>query len=450
MQGGANYTISLGYSARAPEPIDRHTEDMTKLRSALLAAVRATAMAFLSIFSLALFILAVLSIAFIVLGVGVFITPIVITMMRRHADFRRRLAREWFGVEIRRPYRPEPELHSGVTGALQRCEWMLKDPATWRDLLWTLTDSTACFVLAVLAGGFFVEGLYGFVLAAGVWRPVANAGGDWYTFDHITNATAGHEAALLGVVLIGLGCMFSAPIMRVHTRLGAALLAPTPARALALRVAHLTESRSDALDTQAAELRRIERDLHDGAQARLVAVGMSLGAVEHLIEQDPEKARQLLAEARRSSAQALGELRDLVRGIHPPVLAERGLGDAVRALAMASPLIVEVTTDLPDRLDPPVESAAYFAVSEMLTNAAKHSGAQRAWIDLRHEGDPGTLRFTVSDDGHGGADAARGTGLTGIERRLAAFDGVLSVSSPEGGPTVVAMELVYVADSLRC
>jgi signal transduction histidine kinase len=204
-------------------------------------------------------------------------------------------------------------------------------------------------------------------------------------------------------------------------------------------VARLTETRSDALDVQAAELRRIERDLHDGAQARLVAMGMSLGTIEHLLERDPAKARRLLAEARESSSRALTELRDLVRGIHPPVLAERGLGDAVRALAMASPLATEVSLDLPGRVPAPVESAAYFAISEVLTNAAKHSGARRVWIDVRHE--DGMLRIVLTDDGHGGADPSGGTGLRGIERRLGTFDGVLAVNSPAGGPTIVTMEL---------
>jgi signal transduction histidine kinase len=229
--------------------------------------------------------------------------------------------------------------------------------------------------------------------------------------------------------------------MAAHTRMTAAQLRPTNEREreLEMRVARLTETRSDALDSQAAELRRIERDLHDGAQARLVAMGMSLGAIEHLLERDPQKAKILLSEARESSSKALTELRDLVRGIHPPVLAERGLGDAVRALAMASPLRTEVSAEIAGRIEAPVESAAYFAVSEILTNAAKHSGAQRVWVDLRHE--EGMLRIVITDDGRGGADASDGTGISGIERRIGTFDGVLALSSPVGGPTMVTMEL---------
>jgi signal transduction histidine kinase len=146
-----------------------------------------------------------------------------------------------------------------------------------------------------------------------------------------------------------------------------------------------------------------------------------------------------LLEARDSSAKALAELRDLVRGIHPPVLADRGLADAVRALALDSPLRTHLASDLPGRLPAPVESAAYFTVSELLANVSKHARAGQIWIDIRHDG--GMLRIGVTDDGRGGADPARGTGLRGIERRLAAFDGVLAVSSPPGGPTAVTMEI---------
>ncbi|MGX1253168.1 signal transduction histidine kinase [Streptomyces ambofaciens] len=166
---------------------------------------------------------------------------------------------------------------------------------------------------------------------------------------------------------------------------------------------------------------------------------MDLGTIEALLEKDPAKARELLAQTRQSSADALTELRDLVRGIHPPVLAERGLGDAVRALALRLPVTVEVEVDLPGRAEAPVESAAYFAVSEILTNAVKHSGADRIWIDLHHE--EGRLRVSVTDNGKGGALIGAGSGLAGVERRLGTFDGVLAVSSPAGGPTMVTMEI---------
>jgi signal transduction histidine kinase len=412
-----------------------------KIRAAVLAAVRGLGLALLSMVgSLVLFILTVVSAALSVVVVGLFLVPVVTTAVRGHANLRRRLAFDWFGVEIKEPYKPRPRFQGGVIGVMERYRWIMTDPATWRDLLWLIFDATVGFTLGIIAFSLPAYGPYGWVLALGVGKVIADAGGgDWYTFIHITGQTSATYAGLLGVVYAGLGIWLSPKIMTTHAQLASRLLAPTRERELELRVVHLTETRSDALDTQAAELRRIERDLHDGAQARLVAMGMSLGAIEHLLERDPEKARLLLSEARESSSKALTELRDLVRGIHPPILAERGLGDAVRALAMASPLRTEVTVEIPGRLEAPVESAAYFAVSEILTNAAKHSGARRVWLDLGHE--DGMLRITITDDGRGGADMSRGTGLGGIERRLGTFDGILALNSPEGGPTMVTIEL---------
>jgi signal transduction histidine kinase len=213
------------------------------------------------------------------------------------------------------------------------------------------------------------------------------------------------------------------------------------------RVQRLTESRAVAVDTAAADLRRLERDLHDGAQARLVALGMSLRAAERLIPTSPDAAVALVAEAREASAKALTELRELVRGVHPPVLADRGLADALRALALDSPLNVQTDLDLPGRLPAPVETACYFAVAEVLTNAAKHSGAREARICASHSS--GLLRIEVTDFGLGGADAGRGSGLVGVEKRLASFDGILAISSPAGGPTIVVMEVPCALSSPR-
>jgi signal transduction histidine kinase len=214
-----------------------------------------------------------------------------------------------------------------------------------------------------------------------------------------------------------------------------------PGRDLELegRVQRLTETRELAVDAAATELRRIERDLHDGAQARLIALGMNLRAVERMLPGRPQAALALVAEARETSLRALNDLRDLVRGICPPVLADRGLGHAVRALALDTPFPVDLDINLPGRLSAPVESACYFAVAEALANAVRHSGARRVHIRMQHAG--GILRIQVADDGAGGADPARGTGLRGVEQRLAAFDGILAVSSPPGGPTMIAMEV---------
>jgi signal transduction histidine kinase len=211
-------------------------------------------------------------------------------------------------------------------------------------------------------------------------------------------------------------------------------------RTLEERVDVLTRTRREALDVQEAEMRRVERDLHDGAQAQLVSLGMNLGMADDLLDTDPVEARRLLIEARTGAAAALADLRSLVRGIYPPVLADRGLDGAIQALVLAVPLPVEASIDLPDaRLSPPVESAAYFAVAEALTNVVKHSNAKYAWIRVQY-GD-GTLSAVVGDDGHGGADPNRGTGLQGIARRLSAFDGTLDISSPPGGPTTIRMEV---------
>src|ERR1700691_5549915 len=208
---------------------------------------------------------------------------------------------------------------------------------------------------------------------------------------------------------------------------------------LAGRVQRLTETRGHALDAAAAQLRRIERDLHDGAQTRLVALGMNLRALERMLPASPEAARALATEAIETSARALSDLRLLVRGIYPPVLADRGLGHAVRALALDTALPVELDIDLPGRLTAPVESACYFAVAEAFANAVKHSAARRIHLRIEHADD--LLRIELSDDGVGAADPANGTGLSGVERRLGTFDGILAVSSPPGGPTMIAMEV---------
>jgi signal transduction histidine kinase len=200
------------------------------------------------------------------------------------------------------------------------------------------------------------------------------------------------------------------------------------------RIAVLETTRAGAVDLQEAELRRIERDLHDGAQARLVALGMSLGMAEQKLATDPEAAQRLLAEARRGTHEALEELRNLARGIHPPVLADRGLEAAVAALADRTPLTVNVAIDVSRRPPAPVESAAYFVVAEALANSGKHARAEQVDIGIRLEGDD--LVVEVVDDGGGGADPS-GNGLRGLARRVEALDGTLAVTSPRGGPTTI-------------
>jgi signal transduction histidine kinase len=204
------------------------------------------------------------------------------------------------------------------------------------------------------------------------------------------------------------------------------------------RIEALETTRAGAVDVQEEELRRIERDLHDGAQARLVALGMSIGMAEQKLRTDPDAARELLAEARRGAGEALQELRDLARGIHPPVLTDRGLGPALTALAARSALPVTVSVDVPERLPAPIETTAYYVVAEAIANAAKHAEATRVTVRIRCTA--GVLVAEIVDDGKGGADPSGG-GLTGIRQRVEAFDGTLRVASPAGGPTRVSAEL---------
>ncbi|MET9516612.1 sensor domain-containing protein [Streptomyces sp. NPDC002994] len=414
----------------------------TKIRSAFLAGIRGLALMIVSLTgSVILFTFTIVSIVLILIGVGLFTTPAVLTALRGYASQRRLLAAKWSDVRIPVPYRPMPtDLRGGFVGQVERCALMLKDPATWRDFLWLLVDMTVGSVSALLPAVLFLYPVESLVLAGGLWRVFAD-GGDAYWYGPVRVDSQGTSlfAVAFGLVIFHAGIRYNPALLRAHFKLTKSLLGPTPEMTLAQRVDHLTETRHDAVDTSAAELRRIERDLHDGAQARLVAMGMNLGTIEALVEKDPAQAKKLLAMARESSAEALSELRDLVRGIHPPVLAERGLGDAVRALALRLPIETEVTVDLPRRADAPVESAAYFAVSEVLTNAVKHSGADRIYADIHHA--DGMLRISVTDNGRGGAAAAPGSGLSGIERRLGTFDGILAVSSPAGGPTMVTMEI---------
>lgn len=406
------------------------------IRPAALAAGQGLAVAVLGLITnLPLFVLTVLSLALIpVFGIGFAVFPVVTAMVRWSARAQRRLA-GWAGIPIADPYRPRPA--DAQPGTWRRFRWVIGDPATWRDFSW-LVPGALTGVACLLAFALPVYGLQG-VLFVPI---VLYATTDWYGYgvfwpmDHPLQAWSSLPQGWFFLVA---GLAAGRWLVWLHFRFAAFFLTPTRATELARRVRHLTATRADTVDAQAAELRRIERDLHDGAQARLAALSMSIGLAEELLVRDPAAARRLLAEARESSGQALAELRELVRGIHPPVLAERGLDGAVRALALAVPLPVRVEGDLPGRPQAPVESAAYFAVAEALANVAKHSRADSAWIRLAY----GERRLTIAvgDDGRGGADPAHGTGLAGIERRLAAFDGTMSVTSPPGGPTVVTMEL---------
>jgi signal transduction histidine kinase len=369
---------------------------LTEMRRRLQLLLWSGATLGLSTASLVLFVLTAAGAGLITVWVGVPILIVTIGLTRGLANVRRRHSGALTGRRIGSPYL-RPPTGSPVT----RIGALAVDPAVRRDMLWLFVDGTAGLTLAAVG---VVEGVFDLIFW---WLPPGLAA-------------------------------------RAHAQLDCALLDESEKTRLAQRVEQLTESRAEAVETQAAELRRIERDLHDGAQARLVSLGMSLALAEDQLATDPEGARRLLSEARTASSTALSELRDLVRGIHPPVLADRGLAGGLEALALAAPLPVSVSAPV-GRHSAPIESAVYFAVAEALTNVVKHSGASSASIELTDDGE--TLHAIVTDDGTGGADPARGTGLRGIGRRLGAFDGTVEVVSPPGGPTRVDMVLPCASSS---
>lgn len=395
-----------------------------------------------SFIGIALFCAVVTFIGLIPVWIGIPVSLTLLGPLRGYADQHRLWATKQLGIPIARPYKPTPE-----GWWFTKIRSYLGDLATWRDLAWLLVNATVGLFLTLLPISLLLSAAFYLVLPFLVTVTPPAVFHTNYGLFKVTGVGTAFLTYSFSVVAVGLFLLLARPCMVTYVRLNRLLLGPVQSVALARRVEQLTESRADTVDTQAAELRRIERDLHDGAQARLVSLAMSLGMAEEIITSDPLAAQNLLAEARESTGLALSELRDLVRGIHPPVLADRGLDGAVRALAMASALPVEVTIDLPGRPPAPVESAVYFAVAETLTNVAKHSGATSGWVRVNYA--DGRLGVMVGDDGRGGAAPASGGGLHGIERRLSAFDGIVHIASPLGGPTIVTMELPCVLSSVK-
>ena len=383
---------------------------MTSIRDWPLAAGRLLASIVTALIALVLLLALVTGFVLVpVLGLGVPVVVGALGATRALADLHRREAGRVLRIELVASYSSEP---GWGWRDLLAC---LRDPQNGRDVVWLGAHAVAGTVV------FWV--LY--ALLAVVSSLAIGANGPF-------------SVLTLPVLVVLAVIWWTVPwAVRGFALLVRLLLAPDAA--LARRVEQLTESRAAAVDAQAAELRRIERDLHDGAQARLAAVGMALGLAAQSVRSDPDRAASLLEEARADAGMALAELRDLVRGIHPPVLADRGLVGGLEAASLLCPVPVALDFDLPARPQAPVESAVYFATTEALANVGRHSGATRAWLRARYT--RGRLIVVVGDDGHGGADPRRGTGLRGIERRLAAFDGTLHVSSPPGGPTEITMEL---------
>ncbi|MFC8734480.1 sensor domain-containing protein [Luteimicrobium sp. NPDC057192] len=374
------------------------------------------------------------------LWVGGYLVPGALNATRTAARRQRRLAKEYAGIEIPEWYRPLDDAPRGG-GALapwRRLVAQVKDPSTGRDVLWVVADPFVGFFIALLPIALVAEAVWGIVLLF-LWRTIVDADGtQWFLFVPVSDQATAIIAAGVGIAAGVCGVLLARPALGWHALWARLVLSPS-SRALEQRVEELARTRADAVDDASAEVRRIERDLHDGAQARIVAMGMSLTAAERLMETDPEAARAMLAEAKASSSAALQELRDLVRGIHPPVLADRGLVDAVRTIALESPVPVDVASTLEGRVPMPVESAVYFAVSELLANVAKHAVATRARVEISRT--PQALTVVVADDGAGGAATADGSGLAGIARRLGAFDGSLTLESPLGGGTVATIRV---------
>lgn len=351
--------------------------------------------------------------------IGAWMLPEAVLLIRRIAGAERHQVAAWTGREIPEAYRP-------IHGTLrERLRDAVRDPGTLADLRWL--------------GAHYAYGAL-FLVALPLW-PLG------LLVDGVRHGLLRREAVVLPWIsrLADLDAHWSETLLR-----------PSPKARLAERVEELTATRADAIAAHGAELRRIERDLHDGAQARLVSLSMRIGLAQRAYDRDPNAARELLVDAQDQTEAALTELRHVVRGIHPPILTDRGLAGAVRALAAGSGL--DVTVDVRGLEDtdgprPPaaVETAAYFAVAKALTNAAKHSGSPRAAVQLERVRTG--LRAVVWDEGLGGADepggpggsgGGGGSGLLGIRRQVAALDGVFTMTSPVGGPTMVAVELPYV------
>jgi signal transduction histidine kinase len=427
----------------APEPGDNEamTDELraqaARLRPSLLAAARGLAIGLLAVTTNpVLFGLTLLSLVLIpVLGLGFAVFPLVTDLVRMRANLTRRLA-TWTGVPISRPYRPVPR--DAGYGTWRRFQHAVSDPATWRDFAWLVPGGLLGASAGLLAFALPAYGIEGVLLVPVVLYLTI----DWYgygVFWPIHNIFQALACVPQGLLLLVAGLAGARWLVWLDARFAGFFLGPTRSAALTHRVEHLTATRTQSLDAHTAELRRIERDLHDGTQARLVALSMNIGLAEELVKRDPSAAAALLAEARESSSLALTELRHLVRGIHPPVLAERGLDGAIRALALTVPFQVYVDIELPGRPHSPVESATYFAVAEALANMSKHSGARYGWVTVRYV--DRRIRVEVGDDGAGGANVTAGGGLQGVEDRLRVFDGIMRVSSPPGGPTIVTMEL---------
>ncbi|MGC4995846.1 sensor histidine kinase [Streptomyces sp. DT195] len=339
---------------------------------------------------------------------------------------------------------PEPLRPSGP-GLLPWLGAVLKSGSSWRHLVYALVHFPWAVFSFSVAISFWTYGwaLLTYPLWFWVFPMWAGQGGiqvygDAHHSVYLDNPFEITVTALIGLVFTLVTPWLLRGLTTVDRLLVRGLLGPSR---LTARVEELESDRGVVVDTAAADLRRIERDLHDGAQARLVNLAMGLGLAKEKLHHDPETAARMVEEAHGEVKTALKELRDLARGIHPAVLTDRGLDAALSAIATRCTVPVTLTVDLPTRPAPAIEGITYYTASELLQNISKHSHAHTATLDLWHT--PHHLMLQITDDGIGGADPAHGSGLAGLAERLGAVDGVLVVDSPPGGPTVITAELPW-------
>ncbi len=350
----------------------------------------------------------------VVLGFAVVLTVLCVPALTVAQRWR---FRQLLGIDIRPPGWRRPRRQFG-----------------YHCLLGTLLGGLEALLLSLLLGGLAAATVYVWVWGVPfTWRA-----------DHPGYTTQAFYVTLAGLAALAAVPSLAAALVRLETRLGPELLGPDPSADLVRRVADLTESRAGAVDAADAERRRIERDLHDGAQQRLVSLALNLGLAKATLTDLPPEVREVIDTAHREAKEAIEELSSLVRGLHPAVLDELGLDAALSGLAARAPLPVRLRVDLPpelpQRATPAVEAVAYFVVSEALTNIAKHAPqATRADVTVTRLG--GILRVVIADDGMGGADPSKGSGLTGLAQRVRSVDGTFRMSSPLGGPTMMSVEL---------
>jgi signal transduction histidine kinase len=321
----------------------------------------------------------------------------------------------------------------------------LRSQPFWRQaayhlLVGPLLAIAAATALALWLGGLLsaMVYLYGWGLRPDSVFRRATYPRDGFTALYVGHVPAGAFLTVAGIIALAAAPSLTAAVAELDARAGRALLGPSRAEELAHRVEHLTQTRAGAVDAADAERRRLERDLHDGTQQRLVSLAMNLGMARAQAS-TTEEAQQAIAEAHEEAKAALAELRDLIRGLHPAVLEDRGLDAALSGVVARIPIPVRLTVDMARRPAAVIEAVAYFVVSEGLTNIVKHAQASQAEVIVQRAGD--RLHVIITDDGVGGADPARGTGLDGLRKRAESVDGTFDISSPPGGPTLLTVDL---------